>query len=94
MDMKKDYDLLRERAELLKVLGHPVRLCIVRGLLNEGEKNVGDMQECLEIPQSTVSQHLAILKSAGIIDNSRQKTENYYHISSPLAKELIEVLFK
>ncbi|RVU54510.1 ArsR/SmtB family transcription factor [Anaerosphaera multitolerans] len=94
MDIKQDYELLRERAELLKVLGHPVRLCIIRGLLSEGEKNVSNMQECLEMPQSTVSQHLSILKSAGIIDCSRKKTENFYFIANPLVEKLMRVLFE
>ncbi|HYE08801.1 MAG TPA: metalloregulator ArsR/SmtB family transcription factor, partial [Patescibacteria group bacterium] len=48
-----------DKAELLKVLAHPVRLCIVRGLMDK-ECNVSHMQECLELPQSTVSQHLGI----------------------------------
>ena len=58
-----DYE---RKAELLKILGHPVRLCIVNGLITK-ECNVTGIQECLGLPQSTISQHLGILKAHGII---------------------------
>lgn len=44
-------------AELLKALAHPVRLCIVKGLMDK-KCNVTHMQDCLELPQSTISQHI------------------------------------
>ena len=55
-----------QKSELLKALAHPTRLCIVKGLI-EKESNVANIQECLGLPQSTVSQHLFKLKAAGII---------------------------
>jgi DNA-binding transcriptional ArsR family regulator len=54
-----DYE---RKAELLKILGHPVRLCIVNGLITK-ECNVTGIQDCLKLPQSTISQHLGILKA-------------------------------
>ena len=48
-----------EKAELLKVLAHPVRLRIVRGLLKEGCRNVSCMERYLGQSQSIISQHLA-----------------------------------
>jgi len=45
-------------AEMIKALAHPVRLCIVKTLLEKGECNVSHMQTCLDIPQPTVSQNL------------------------------------
>ena len=70
--MNYDAKKLNEKAELLKVLAHPVRLCIVKGLLeNGGCCNVTYMQNCLNAPQSTVSQHLQKLKAAGIIEGKR-----------------------
>ncbi len=81
-----------EIAELLKALAHPIRLCIVKGLL-ENSCNVSNMQECLNIPQSTVSQHISILKTRGIIKGTRNGTEINYSVNNPLIKELIGVLF-
>ena len=89
-DFVKYYDI----AELLKVLAHPVRLCIVRGLLGTGSCNVTHMQNCLEIPQSTLSQHLQKLKAAGIIEGTRNGLEINYSVCNPKVKDLIETLFK
>lgn len=55
------------KAQLLKAMGHPVRFCIVEGLA-DGEQNVVTMVDCKGVPQPTVSQHINILKSAGIIE--------------------------
>ena len=55
-----------KEAEMLKVLGHPIRLKIVAGLCTQ-ECNVKHIWECLGLPQATVSQHLALLKNKGII---------------------------
>jgi ArsR family transcriptional regulator len=60
--MEKDFNKYNEQAEILKVLAHPIRICIVKGLLEKGECNVSFMQDCLEIPQSTLSQHLQKLR--------------------------------
>lgn len=71
-----DYE---KKAEILKVLGHPVRLCIVNGLITK-ECNVTGIQECLKLPQSTISQHLSILKAHGIIKGKRNGLEITYSV--------------
>lgn len=91
--MDKNLDILHETADLLKALAHPVRLCIVKGLIEKGECNVSYMQFCLDIPQSTVSQHLQKLKSAGIIEARRNGLEVYYMVCNNKAAELVKVLF-
>lgn len=83
---------LEEWADILKAMAHPVRLCILRGLYSEGEKNVSTMQECLKIPQSTVSQHLAILRNRGLIKGRRNGLEVSYSISSDIAREIIKTI--
>lgn len=84
---------MNEKAELLKVLAHPVRLCIVKGLLENGGCNVTYMQNCLNAPQSTVSQHLQKLKAAGIIEGKRDGLMVNYKICNEKIKELLSVLF-
>lgn len=91
--MEKDFNKYLDKAEMLKVLAHPVRLCIVKGLLKKGECNVTYMQECLDTPQSTISQHLQKLRSAGIIEGRRNGLEIYYHISNAIVVDLLHVLF-
>jgi len=81
-----------EIAELLKVMAHPVRLCIIKGLIDKGECNVTHMQNCLNKPQSTVSQHLQKLRSAGIIESRRDGLEIYYRMINPKVKNIMSQL--
>lgn len=92
--MDNDYKNLIEIAELLKVMSHPVRLCIVKGLLETGSCNVSHMQQCLEIPQSTLSQHLQKLKTAKIIQGTRSGLEINYKVCNETVIKLIDVLIK
>ena len=77
-----------EVGEMLKALGHPVRLQIVEGLIKD-ECNVSQIQKSLGLPQSTISQHLRILKNAGIIKGRREGTKvcyravSYTHLTLP-----------
>ena len=81
-----------QKSDLLKAIAHPVRLCIIRGLINQ-QCNVTKMQECLNLPQSTVSQHLAKLKSAGIIEGERKGLEVCYKVVNNQMREIVELLF-
>lgn len=82
-----------ELAEILKALAHPVRLCIVKGLIEKGECNVTHMQACLDVPQSTVSQHLQKLRSANIIIGVRNGLEINYRICDQRVVQLVNILF-
>lgn len=86
----KNYE---EKAEKLKALAHPHRLCIVKGLI-ENSCNVSKIQECLNIPQSTVSQHLIKLKAAGIISGERNGLEICYRVVDDEVIEIVKQLFK
>jgi ArsR family transcriptional regulator len=79
-------------AEILKVLGHPVRLKIVAGLISQ-TCNVKKIWECLGLPQATVSQHLALLKNKGIIEGRREGVEVFYHVVSTEARQIVGALF-
>lgn len=78
-------------ANLLKALGHPVRYCIVEGLC-AGENNVSTMVSCIGVPQPTVSQHLKILRAAGIISCKRNGNSILYSVCSADAKRIIKAL--
>jgi len=80
-----------KEAEILKVIGHPIRLKIVAGLCTQ-ECNVKHIWECLGLPQATVSQHLALLKNKGIIEGKREGVEVHYRVVHPLAKKIISAL--
>lgn len=88
----KDQDYQRQ-AEILKVMGHPIRLKIVAGLMSQS-CNVKKIWECLALPQATVSQHLAQLKNKGIIEGRRDGVEVFYHVVSDEAKEIVGAMFQ
>lgn len=89
MDLKM-YD---KKADKLKALAHPHRLCIIKGLI-EGGCNVTKIQECLGLPQSTVSQHLSKLKAAGIIDGERKGLEVCYSVIDDDIINIAKILLK
>ncbi len=91
--MHIDTTQYNETAELLKVIAHPVRLCIVRGLWQGGGCNVSHMQECLGLPQSTISQHLQKLRAAGIIVGERSGLEVHYTIRDSRIQAVLQALF-
>lgn len=77
------YDL---QAHICAALAHPVRLQIL-DLLSEGEKTSTDLLKVLKLPKANMSQHLAVLKEAGIIQSRREKTYQYLSLSLPKIKE-------
>lgn len=85
--------LYSDKSEMLKAIAHPVRLCIVKGLI-ENQCNVTKIQECLNLPQSTVSQHLTKLRAAGIIEGERKGLEICYRVIDKDVINLIKVLFE
>ena len=88
-DSEQDFD---RESEILKVLGHPIRLKIVAGLMSQS-CNVKKIWECLALPQATVSQHLALLKNKNIISGRREGVEVYYQVTSPEAIKIITAIF-
>lgn len=69
-------------SEILKALAHPVRLKIAYGLSKKENCNVNSIAEKLSVPQSTISQHLNILKNAGIITGYKKGVEVCYKVES------------
>lgn len=93
-DVEFDKSISFDReAEILKVLGHPVRLKIVAGLMSQS-CNVKKIWECLELPQATVSQHLALLKNKGIIVGKRDGVEVFYQVTSVESRRIVEALME
>ncbi|MGB4588870.1 MAG: metalloregulator ArsR/SmtB family transcription factor [Clostridiaceae bacterium] len=90
--MDKNLEQYQRKAEILKALGHPVRLCIVTGLIDTHGCNVTHIQDCIGLPQSTISQHIQKLKSAGIIEGKRTGTEITYVVSDDLTKQIIKLI--
>lgn len=66
--------------QLFKALAEPVRLRILT-LLLEGERCVCELMAVLDLPQSTISRHLAYMKNAGWVDGERRGVWMYYRLT-------------
>ncbi|MCF4098041.1 ArsR/SmtB family transcription factor [Maritalea mediterranea] len=69
-----------ELAKLTRALGHPARVAILRYLTQQKTPCCGDVTTCIDLAQSTVSQHLKVLLEAGLIERKGQGTKNCYSI--------------
>ena len=80
-------------SELLKALANRHRLLIVCQLI-DGERSVGDLAEFLGLRDSTVSQHLALLRKDGLVSARRDAQTIYYSIASDPAREILTALYR
>lgn len=81
-----------EKAEILKALGNPVRLCLLFKLVEEGSTNVSDIISCMDVSQSAVSQHLRKLKDMGIVESKREENRIYYSCTREDVRKIISCL--
>ncbi len=82
-----------EASGLLKALANRHRLIIVCQL-TEQERSVGELAALLKIRDSTVSQHLALLRRDGLVTARRDGQTIWYSIGSPQARELVRTLYR
>lgn len=90
-EMKK---MLEQKADLFKAISHPVRLCVLVMLMNEKVSNVTELQCCIDVSQSTISQHIAKLKAANIVAGVREGNEIYYRIVNKEVEEIIKLILQ
>jgi predicted transcriptional regulator len=79
-------------AELAKALGHPARIAILRTLAERRSCVCGEIVQVLPLAQSTVSQHLAALKEAGLIQGTIESPRSCYCLD-PAGMREVQVLF-
>jgi DNA-binding transcriptional ArsR family regulator len=75
-------EVYKIQADVLKTLSNPKRLEIVH-LLASGPREVGRLADELGISQPNVSQHLAIMRSAGVVEAERDGREVRYRLADP-----------
>ncbi|MED1287808.1 ArsR/SmtB family transcription factor [Bacillus mycoides] len=92
MKYERKKEMYEEITEVLKVLAHPVRLSLVEIMLTKGPTNVTTMYGELQMPQSTISQHLSKLKAAKIITGTRKGLEIYYEVTDNRTKAILSSL--
>ncbi len=80
-----------DATRLLKALANEKRLMVLC-LLVEGERSVGELNAELDISQSALSQHLAVLRADGLVDTRREAQTIYYSLAKGPAQRIIETL--
>lgn len=81
----------KRKIEILKIIAHPIRI----RLLQELKKNihcVSDLIKILKVRQSTISQHLALLRKGDLVDYYVEGKERCYFIKDPFVSELLDFL--
>jgi DNA-binding transcriptional ArsR family regulator len=81
-----------DAAQLLKALANDKRLLILC-LLARGEFSVGELNALLDLSQSALSQHLAILRQEGMVNTRRAAQTIYYTLAPGPAAEVIQTLY-
>lgn len=82
------------QAQVFKALAHETRLRIVEILATEGGKCVCELVEKLGFDQSTISKHLALMKSVGLVTSSKDGLRVTYSLSMPCVYQFMKCLQK
>ncbi|HAS79739.1 MAG TPA: ArsR family transcriptional regulator [Fusobacteriaceae bacterium] len=77
---------------LLKMMSNPIRLGILRELILREEICVGNLEEILNVSQSSASQHLAHLRNSGIVNSRKNGKKVCYKVSEESVKEILKIL--
>ena len=88
MDIKAQA-LFEARARIIKALAHPTRLFIVDEL-SRGERCVCELTEMIGADMSTVSKHLSLLKSAGLVGVRKEGAQVNYRLKTPCVLQFLE----
>ena len=84
-------DVLTAAAEVIKCLGHPLRVRLLEAL-ETGDKSVSDLQDYCGVSQATVSHQLIALKARGIVGCSREGSHMCYRITEPKVSAILKCI--
>jgi DNA-binding transcriptional ArsR family regulator len=84
-------ELVELTGSMCRALNDPKRLLILY-VLGDRELSVGELCEVLEVSQSNVSQHLAVLRERGLVNADRQGSNVYYSLRHPEVLEAVNIL--
>lgn len=82
-----------EAIAVLKAMASHNRLLLLCELVS-GERSVGELAQSLDLAQSTVSQHLSLLRRDGVVSGRREAQTIHYSISDPRVQALMTTLFE
>lgn len=88
-----DFSIYERQAQICKAFANPVRLVIL-DLVSKGEVKSADLQETLGITKANLSQHLTVLRTAGIIVMRREGKQVFCSLAMPEVKQACEIVHK
>ena len=91
MDLREMRNHAGEAAQMLRALANENRLLILCTLA-EGECSVGELNDRIQLSQSALSQHLAVLRNDGLVDTRREAQSIFYSLAPGPAHQIIEIL--
>ena len=89
--MNHELDIFDLQAQLCQSLSHAIRLRIIH-TLKEAPKSVNEISAELGISQPTISRHLSVLRSTGLLTPRRRGQEVFYEITNPKLVEVCEMM--
>jgi DNA-binding transcriptional ArsR family regulator len=92
--IKRGEETLKKVKRIIRAINHPVRLEILRVMQEKGKASVTELYIALRMEQSVASQHLAILRKAGIVKKERDGKFNNYFLDEGQVAEIMEVFEK
>ncbi len=87
----QEWQIFEKQSQICKAFANPARLYILH-LLGKHEYAVSDLHEILGISVTNLSQHLAILKAAGVIVTRREGKKIYCSLSIPEVKQACQLI--
>jgi DNA-binding transcriptional ArsR family regulator len=90
---KRDTEIFERQARICKAFAHPGRLRIL-DLLGQGERGSSELQEALGISKTSLSQHLSVLKSVGVLATRREGKQIYCSLAMPEVKQACQLIRK
>ncbi|MBM4062633.1 MAG: winged helix-turn-helix transcriptional regulator [Planctomycetes bacterium] len=78
-------------AEVLKALAHATRAMVVVALA-DGERCVADLAELADCDMSTMSNHLTVLRHAGVVGSERRGSQVFYRLTRPCVLDMLNCL--
>ena len=91
--MEKNIEGVLKATALLKTIANKNRLMILCQIKEE-ELTVTDLYKSMNLSQSAISQHLALMRKEGFVKTRREQKNIYYSISSKEIKDIINTLYK
>ena len=93
INLKKMQSSADDACRLMKVLSNRDRMMLLCQI-TQGEMCVGELEECLDIHQPTLSQQLTVLRNEELVETRREGKQIYYSLSNRVVLEVMNVLYR